>query len=87
MLSRGKKPTLDEAFTEIKGGNTVMKSSSLVQSRRRFLLNVLPAGTVFYLGSPDSVYLETTKGQPIIKDERLKVLWNEGVQFMQKGYT
>ena len=64
-----------------------MKSSSSVPTRRRFLMNVLPAATVCCLGSRASGYPKTTKGQPAIGDERVKALWNEGVQLMQKGYT
>ena len=34
------------------------------------------------------VHPKTTNGQPAIGDERVKALWNEGVQLMwQKGYT
>ena len=66
----------------------VMKTSFLVPTRRRFLLNVLPAGTLFCLGSRDSSYLKTTKRQPVIEeDERVKELLNKGVQLLQKGYT
>jgi hypothetical protein len=64
-----------------------MKSSVPVPTRRRFLLNVLPAGTVCCLGSLDSGYSQTTKEQSATGDARVKALWNEGLQFMQRGYT
>ena len=63
------------------------KAWSLVPSRRQFLLNVLPAGTVFCLGARNSGLLKTKKVQPVIKDERVKALWIKGVQIMEKGYT
>jgi hypothetical protein len=65
----------------------ITKTPLLVPSRRRFLLNVLPAGTVFCLGAGETSYLKTTKGQLEIKDERVKALWTKGQQFMEKGYT
>jgi hypothetical protein len=64
-----------------------MKTPFLVPSRRRFLLHVLPAGTIFCLGARGSSYLKPTKGQPATNDERVKALWTKGVQFMEKGHT
>jgi hypothetical protein len=64
-----------------------IRNSSFVPSRRHFLLNVFPAGTVFCLGCRNSDPPKTTMGPPEIEDERIKALWTKGVQIMEKGYT
>ncbi len=59
----------------------VINTSSFVPSRRQFLLNVLPAGTLFCLGCSNLLALAQSKEKPQASPAKHKFLEDSGMSF------
>jgi hypothetical protein len=58
-----------------------MKNSSFMPGRRQFLLNILPAGTLFCLGCSNLLALAQSEGKPQASPAKHKFLEDSGMSF------
>jgi len=61
----------------------IIKTSYFVPSRRQFLLNVLPAGTLFCLGCSNLLFSAQSEKSPKAPPEKHKFLTNSGMNYKQ----
>ena len=61
----------------------IVKTSYFVPSRRQFLLNVLPAGTLFCLGCSSLLFSAQSEERPKAPPEKHKFLTDSGMSYKQ----
>jgi hypothetical protein len=59
------------------------KISSFITSRRQFLTNILPAGTLFCLGCSNLLAIQQSQDKPKVASEKHKFLQDSGMTYQQ----